>query len=190
MPKFSADGRHIAFLSDRRKPGDFQLYLLDPGTGATRPTPSVDGWVEYLHWSPDGRRLLLGAQPGTELMSQERNGAVTSKQVADTAPSWMPTVETREGTKVIAGEAYGCMSSPTHCVRRVSHTSNIWEAVWCGNEALAAVVSPGPEGLWYGAPFGISCESQKRATDRTIYAPQDQLGCSAASPSGRTCRTR
>src|SRR5688572_13459816 len=58
-PKFSPDGRHIAFLSDRGRAGDFQLHLLDVSTGAARATPPVDGWVEYLHWSPDGRRILL-----------------------------------------------------------------------------------------------------------------------------------
>src|ERR1700734_1666305 len=30
LPKFSPDGRLIAFLSDRRGTGEFQLYLLDP----------------------------------------------------------------------------------------------------------------------------------------------------------------
>src|SRR5258707_14835359 len=38
LPKFSPDGRHIAFLSDRCKAGDFQLYLLDPVSGHAKPT--------------------------------------------------------------------------------------------------------------------------------------------------------
>src|SRR5688572_1600096 len=29
-PKFAPGGKLIAFLSDRRKKGDYQLYLLDP----------------------------------------------------------------------------------------------------------------------------------------------------------------
>src|SRR5437868_14091859 len=44
LPKFSADGRQIAFLSDRHRVGDFQLYLLDLATEATQPTPPVPGW--------------------------------------------------------------------------------------------------------------------------------------------------
>src|SRR5262249_869690 len=60
LPKFSPDGRHVAFLSDRHKSSDFQLYLLDPINAIARPTPRVKGWVEYLHWSPDGGRILLG----------------------------------------------------------------------------------------------------------------------------------
>jgi len=39
LPKFSPDGRCVAFLSDRRESGDFQLYLLDPISGAARATP-------------------------------------------------------------------------------------------------------------------------------------------------------
>ncbi|MGH8269729.1 MAG: TolB family protein, partial [Steroidobacteraceae bacterium] len=59
-PKLSPDGRQVAFLSDRHKAGDFQLYLLDLKSGECRATPPIDGWVEYLHWSPNGRRVLLG----------------------------------------------------------------------------------------------------------------------------------
>src|ERR1700730_6122538 len=81
MPKFSPDGRCIAFLSDRQKAGDFQLYLLDPVNGGARPAPLVEGWVEYLQWSPDGRHIVLGvAGHGADMSGAQ--GAVTSKQVA------------------------------------------------------------------------------------------------------------
>ncbi len=33
-PAFHPDGRHIAFVSDRHKQGDFQLHLLDVSSGA------------------------------------------------------------------------------------------------------------------------------------------------------------
>src|SRR5689334_5025033 len=36
LPKFSPDGTRLAFLSDRHKAGDYQLYLLDLSTGAAR----------------------------------------------------------------------------------------------------------------------------------------------------------
>jgi Tol biopolymer transport system component len=47
LPRYSPDGARVAFLSDRKKAGDFQLYLLDPVSGAARPTPRVPGGVEY-----------------------------------------------------------------------------------------------------------------------------------------------
>ena len=60
LPKYSPDGRRIAFLSDRRKQGDYQLYFLDPDSGAAQAAPVVEGWVEYFHWSPNGKSILLG----------------------------------------------------------------------------------------------------------------------------------
>src|SRR5688572_15044029 len=36
LPRFSPDGRQIAFLSDRHSRGDYQLHFLDPETRAVR----------------------------------------------------------------------------------------------------------------------------------------------------------
>lgn len=181
-PKFSPDGRHIAFLSDRQKEGDFQLYLLDPVSGAARPMPRVEGWVEYVHWSPDGKRILLGvAGHGADVAGGQ--GAVTSKQVAEDLPSWMPEVET--GDESYRWRRAWVYELATNSVRQVSKAdSNIWEAVWCGNETLAAVVSPGSgEGLWYSARLHLI--EIETGNSREIYRPQDQLGWPAASPSGK-----
>jgi len=182
LPKFSPDGKHVAFLSDRHSPGDFQLYLLNPTNGAATPAPRVEGWVEYLHWSPDGKQILLGvAGHGADIAGGQ--GAVTSKQTAKDLPSWLPAIETGdESYRWRSAWAYELAGDR---VRRVSKAdSNVWEAVWCGNDALAAVVSPGPgEGLWYSARLHeIKVES---GASREVYAPRDQLGWPGASPSGR-----
>src|SRR5690606_14913613 len=95
LPKYSPDGRLIAFLSDREKAGNFQLYLLDEQTGATRAALPVPGGVEYLHWSPDGTRILLGvAGHGADVAGGQ--GAVSSKPIHASASSWEPAVETSE----------------------------------------------------------------------------------------------
>jgi dipeptidyl aminopeptidase/acylaminoacyl peptidase len=181
LPKFDPSGTCIAFLSDRRKAGDFQLYLLDPVNGAARATPLVDGWVEYLHWSPDGARILLGvAGHGADTASNQ--GAVASNGNVNDVASWMPTVG--------AGDESHCWRHiwvyelAANSVRKVCEANtNVWEAVWCGNHALAAVTSPGTtEGLWYSARLEIL--NIQSGTSRMIYDPQDQLGCPSASASG------
>src|SRR5690606_29254085 len=48
LPKYSPDGSRVAFLSDRKQAGDFQLYFLDMASGAASSAPTVDGWIEYL----------------------------------------------------------------------------------------------------------------------------------------------
>ena len=182
LPKFSPDGRHIAFLSDRHKAGDFQLYLLDPVSGAARPTSFVAGWVEYLHWSPDGKRILLGvAGHGADVAGGQ--GAVTSKQAAGALPSWIPAVES--GDESYRWRRAWVYELATDHVRQVSRAdSNVWEAVWCGNDALAVVASPGPgEGLWYSA--GLHVVDLADGASREVFSPQDQIGWPAASPSGK-----
>lgn len=181
LPKFSPDGRQIAFLSDRHRGGDSQLHLLDVVSGVARAAPAVQGWVEYLHWSPDGGRVLLGvAGHGADIAG--RQGAMTSQQVGPDVPSWVPSVE-------IGNESYRWRSVWVYEVSRdrvqriTDAMSNIWEAVWCGNEALAAVMSPGPgEGLWYSA--GLYVIPLDTGTCRQVYRPKDQLGWVAVTPSG------
>jgi dipeptidyl aminopeptidase/acylaminoacyl peptidase len=183
LPKYSPDGRRVAFLSDRHEKGDFQLYLLNLITGAAQPAPFTEGWVEYLHWSPDGHRILLGvAGHGSDVAGVQ--GAIATKQI-DSAdlPSWMPKIEAGERDyQWRRAYVYDCT---THSVRQVSDAGrNIWEAVWCGSDAIAAVASPGPsEGLWYSAQLEVlELETRKH---RTLYKPQDQLGWPVSSPSGR-----
>jgi dipeptidyl aminopeptidase/acylaminoacyl peptidase len=181
LPKFSPDGRQIAFLSDRRKAGDFQLYLLDPLTGAASATQPVEGWVEYFHWSPDGRRILLGvAGHGADISGGQ--GAVKSAEAIEVVPPWIPIVETgAEAYRWRSAWIYDLATLQVHPVR--TPDINLWEVVWCGNGALAAVVSPGPgEGLWYNARLAlIDIDS---GGWRELFTPRDQLGWPAASPSG------
>jgi dipeptidyl aminopeptidase/acylaminoacyl peptidase len=180
-PKFSPDGRQIAFLSDRCKPGDYQPFLLDAESGECRAIPGVDGWVEYLHWSPNGRRILLGvAGHGADVAGAQ--GAATTKIAAQDLPAWLPTVD-------VGAEAHRWRRAWVYDLERsrISQcgpaSSNIWEAAWCGNDAIVAVVSAGPsEGLWYTARLAvIQLES---GASRDLYVPEDQLGWASGSPSG------
>ena len=156
------------------------------------PTPTVDGWVEYLHWSPNGTRLLLGVA-GRGADTAAAHGAITAQEV-QALPSWMPAVDA--GNESCQWRRIWVYELATNSVRQVSAPdSNIWEAVWCGNDAWAAVASPGPEeGLWFSASLQLHPLDAGASTDaelgldtrarREIYKPQDQLGWPAASPSG------
>jgi dipeptidyl aminopeptidase/acylaminoacyl peptidase len=180
-PRYAPDGRSIAFLSDRCQHGCFELYLLDPLNGSVRETPPVAGWVEYLHWSPDGTRILLGvAGHGADLAGAQ--GALRGGQSCADVPDWMPTVET--GDETYRWRSAWIYDLSTHQVRQVSPSGlNVWEASWCGNEALALVASPGPgEGLWYSAQ--LHTLDLRTGQARRLYTPVDQLGWPAATPSG------
>lgn len=182
LPKYSPDGQQIAFLSDRHKVGDFQLYLLNPATGAMQATAPVEGWVEYLHWSPDGKKILLGvAGHGADIAGGQ--GAVTSKQQDNgDSSAWMPAVET--GDESFRWRRAWVYDLANNTAKQISDAeTNIWETVWCGNDHIAAVVSPGPsEGLWYTAT--LQTLSLNGDNKQPVYQPEAQLGWPCASPSG------
>jgi dipeptidyl aminopeptidase/acylaminoacyl peptidase len=64
-PRFSPDGRYIAFLSARddehedEDESSAQVWLLDRAGGEARQLTALDGNVEDFAWSPDGARLAL-----------------------------------------------------------------------------------------------------------------------------------
>jgi len=175
------DRTTIAFLSDRDRPADFQVFYLDPGTLNVTPGPKVDGWTEYCEWSPDGRRILVGvAGHGAELSSGQ--GAHKTSKIADNVPDWMPDV-IGQPTDEMRRSAW-IVDVATGELSCVSGAENVWEATWCGNDRLAIVCSREPgEGAWYAA--GLSTIDLTTSIIAPVYQPTSQIGLPRASPSGR-----
>ncbi|MBI5876930.1 MAG: S9 family peptidase [Chloroflexi bacterium] len=64
-PRWSPDGRWLAFLSDRE--GDkAQLYVMPADGGESRKLTSLPGGAGAAVWSPDGSRILFAARAYTE----------------------------------------------------------------------------------------------------------------------------
>jgi len=59
-PRWSPDGRFLAFLTERDDDNDVsQLWLLPRGGGEAEKITDVRGGVEDFDWAPDSRRLAL-----------------------------------------------------------------------------------------------------------------------------------
>jgi dipeptidyl aminopeptidase/acylaminoacyl peptidase len=56
---WSPDGRRLAFLSDREKEGQLQVYVTAAGGGPVRKLTDVHGFLADLRWSPDGKQLAV-----------------------------------------------------------------------------------------------------------------------------------
>lgn len=181
--KWSPCGRRLAFLSDRAEAGIFQGYLLEAeGLSDAMPMPGVDGVVEYLDWSPDGRRVLLGvAGEGAELSGMQ--GSTTTRARASALPSWMPSVQAGFGAQEWR-RAWVFDASTGRCEPISAHGRNLWEAAWSGNDRILAVVSPRPdEAAWYTASLVLI--DPATGAEQEVHRPRDQLGSPAATPDGR-----
>lgn len=58
MPRWSPDGRSIAFLSNRKNGKDSQLYIIPFGGGEARPLTDLKGRIGFYDWTPDGKSFL------------------------------------------------------------------------------------------------------------------------------------
>ena len=129
----------------------FQLYLLADGSSAeARPAPAVPGSVEYLAWSPDGTRILLGvAGFGAEMADAQGSGTVGSG--GSGLPSWYPEVDT--GTPEDAWRGLWLYTPASGELARVSPDGlNVWEAAWSSSGHVLAITSEQPgEDDWYSA---------------------------------------
>jgi dipeptidyl aminopeptidase/acylaminoacyl peptidase len=183
LPRWSPDGGYLAFLSDRAQRGRCQLFLLR--TDRLREvvaTPRLDGTAEYLAWSPSGRQILVGvAGLGADLAGIQGGGRTA--EAAEPLPSWVPTMHTGDAENLwrriwvhdLAGGGSQVLSRPG---------LNVWESTWCGDGAVAAIVSDSHgEGSWYRARLALIDLDTGR--EKILYRPADQLGWPAANPSGR-----
>src|SRR5438132_8631619 len=67
-PKFSPDGKWIAFSSDRN--GNLDVFII-PSTGGTAKQLTLHSADDVvLGWAPDGRGVLFSSQRGEDFMAQ------------------------------------------------------------------------------------------------------------------------
>lgn len=82
-PRFSPDGKWIAFLSTRgdRAPN---LYLIRPDGGEALRWTTLDGGVDAFLWSADGSEIAFRAQDGPSEATEQAKKAKADARVVDT----------------------------------------------------------------------------------------------------------
>lgn len=59
-PKWSPDGKYLAYVSD--KSGKFQIYLCKPDGSSVKMLTGESGNVVEYNWSPDGKKIIFDSQ--------------------------------------------------------------------------------------------------------------------------------
>jgi dipeptidyl aminopeptidase/acylaminoacyl peptidase len=184
-PSWSPDGSHLAFLSDRGHKGRFQVHVLETSRlGEARPAPEVPGSIEWLEWSADSNRLLVGAAGEAAEVADALGSGVVGGGAKEDLPSWMPEVHGPD--EEAAWRRAWVIDLDAETASRASRDGmNVWEAAWCGTNRFAAIVSDRPdEDAWYEAL--VSVVDLDDASDHVVYRADAQLGWVAASPDGQT----
>ena len=182
-PKWSPDGRSLAYLSDRDEAGVMQLCLLDLAARRETRVSIEKLWMEYAHWSPDGTRILIGAaERGVDLSGFQ--GGYTFQTIDPALPDWSPQVDI--GVDDRQWRSLWIYEVPAGTLRRLTGKGfNPWEACWAGTEAIACIASDNPhENDWYNASVRLIDLASGKS--RIVYRPKDQIGWLSASPSGQS----
>ena len=175
-PSWSPDGTRLAFVSDRIKRGHFLPFVMPSGGGEPRQTGSLRGSAEWVSWSNDGGRLLVGAADAGAYSHEASAVAVTG---ADDDPD--PIVYRR-------GEAYRRLFVVDAAGGDTAEVGPpglcVWEADWDGDATVVATVSEDPMANgWYGARV-VRLDLEAR-TATTLWQPEWAVEGLALSPDGR-----
>ncbi|NQD36362.1 S9 family peptidase [Permianibacter sp. IMCC34836] len=73
-PRWSPDGKWLAFLSDRGDDESTQLWLLPADGGEARQLSSLKAGIEDFDWAPDGKRIVLVAEDPAPEQGKDSRG--------------------------------------------------------------------------------------------------------------------
>ena len=74
QPRWSPDGKHIAFLSNRKDSKQFQLYLIPIDGGEARPITELQGSFASFEWSPDSKQIAFAfRKKDAEALEREKD---------------------------------------------------------------------------------------------------------------------
>ncbi|HVU10702.1 MAG TPA: S9 family peptidase [Phototrophicaceae bacterium] len=171
-PRWSKDGQ-LAFLSDRAKAGQRQIYVMTLDGGDARPLTNLEGRIDGLLWSPDGTEIAFAFTPADA--EPDRPGA--DAHVEDEAPHynclWAVNVESG-ALRPLTPNGY-----------------QVFEAAWSPDgKHLAVVAKQGEIAVsgWYSAQLYVVNSDpafEEAGEMRQIFQADRQVCDIGWSPDGR-----
>jgi len=177
LPRWSPNGKLLAFASDRLEDGQKQIYLLPRDGGEAQPLTDIKGAIptprglNSLQWSPDGRYLAFlkeDAQTSEEKSeAEQKDDAIEFEHRHKYVRLWVVEPDSRK----------------IHCAS--PEGLQVWEFGWSpdGQDIVATVSDLPYEWAWYSnrlARFPAA-----GGTPQTLYQSRRQVAAPRWSPDGR-----
>lgn len=113
MPRWSPDGKRLAFAATREGPEPWRIYTIAAAGGKAEPVKGVNGAGFDPNWSPDGKRLVFAPWDyDGHLPKQEQHVSIVDLETGAVqmvlgsedmfSPRWSP-----DGKNLVAGSVQG-----------------------------------------------------------------------------------
>ncbi|MEK6299984.1 MAG: S9 family peptidase [Acidobacteriota bacterium] len=106
QPRWSPDGKRIAFISAREEKS--QIFLISPFGGEPEKLTDSKSGVTAFQWSPDGSRIAFVAPqeltPDEEKKQKDKDDAQVIDKDFKFARIWIIDVQTKKATELVKGE--------------------------------------------------------------------------------------
>jgi len=107
-PEWSPDGKLLAFLSDREKDGERQVWMMPADGGEAWAVTTQKGGVSGFKFSLDGKQLLLSAADQPSKEEEDRKKVKDDPMMIDhdikMTHLWLWNIEKKDGKRLTEGD--------------------------------------------------------------------------------------
>jgi len=169
-PRWSPDGKHLAFLTDREKQGERQVWMLRIAGGEAWQVTTHKGGMSDFRFSPDGKWLLLSATDPLSKEQEQKQKVRDDARITDRefrmSHLWLWDMEKKESKRLTEGGFTTSDARWSPDGARISYVtrptpraddgglSDIWVLNVASGEKRKLVENPGPDANPRWSPDG------------------------------------